>query len=233
MQAVILTAGLGLRIRSITNSIPKCLIEVNGKKIISHQIDALKENGIHDIIVVVGYLQDKIKKFLGSKVSYVENPIFQESNSSYSLWLALKSVGGDFIYLNGDLLFDKKILKKLVESPFENAIIVDKKEAKGHDDMFKAHMIGSQIIELNKKLSRDKIIAAAPGPVKFSKKGKENLFQRLDELINSGDKNQWCYSVFSRIAREINLQGIDTEGLTWIEVDTPEDLEIAESMKIE
>ena len=233
MQAVILAAGLGSRIRSISNSFPKCLIEVNGKKILDHQLDILRGGGIQDIIIVVGYLQEKIRDFLGDTVRYVENRLFRESNSSYSLWLAGDRLAGEFVYLNADLIFDGAILKRLLDHPAENAMAIDSSRIELESDMFKVMLERGRVLELNKKLDFRKASASAPGPVKFSPRGRDILFQELDRTIGRGDQSQWCYSIFSRVAKRIELQGIDIAGLPWMEIDTDEDLERASRMRFD
>jgi len=230
MQAVILAAGLGQRIRPITNSIPKCLIEVNGKRIINYQLEILNKHGIQDVIVVVGYLQEQIRTLIGNKVTYVENPKYKESNSSYSLWLVKNTLSGDFIYLNGDLLFHESILKRLLDDSEGNVMATDQSMIKWGDDMFKANIKAGKILTLSKTMDPRKMSAVAPGPVKFSKRGKKILFDTLEKIITQGDRTHWCYSVLSRIASEIRLKSIDISGLPWIEIDTLEDLEMAKKM---
>lgn len=232
MQAVILAAGLGSRILPITSLIPKCLIQVNGEKIIERQVRSLLENNIDEIIVVVGYLKDKIRQVLGDTVTYIENPIFRDSNSSYSLWLAEEFIKEGFVYLNCDLIFDKRIAKKLLGSKSENAIMIDKKMSL-KNDMFKAKLNGNRIIRLNKELAPNECDAEVPGPVKFSKEGARKMFIKLNEYIANGDKSQWCYTIFSEIAEGIDLVGIDVERLPWVEVDSLEDLEEARRIKLE
>ena len=232
MQAVILAAGLGSRILPITSLIPKCLIKVNGETIIERQVRSLLENNIDEIIVVVGYLQHKIRRVLRDTVTYIENPIFRDSNSSYSLWLAKESVKEGFVYLNCDLIFDKRIAKKLLGSKSENAMMIDKR-VNGKSDMFKAELNGNRIIRLDKKLAPNECDAEVPGPAKFSREGARRVFMKLDEHIANGDKSQWCYTIFSEIAEGIDLVGIDVERLPWVEVDSLEDLEEARRIKLD
>jgi choline kinase len=231
MQAVILAAGPGRRIRSGPNSLPKCLIELDGKKIVEHQIDVLRSNKIQDIVVVVGYLQERIRDFLGPMVSYVENTVYQDSNSSYSLWLAKDRVVEDFVYLNADLIFEGAILRRLLHHPAENAIAVDSTRITFEDDMFKVSLKYGRVIELDKRLDAQKASASAPGPAKFSRQGRDILFNELDRIIGCGDRSQWCYSIFSRIAERIDLRGVEIAGLPWMEIDTDEDLERARAIR--
>jgi len=231
MQVVILAAGLGRRIEAGSNTVPKCLLDVNGKEILRHQLDTLSSHGLQNIVVVVGYLAEKIRDFLGPAVSYVENPVYEESNSSYSLWLAKDRLVGDFIYLNADLVFDGAILKRLLVHPAENAIAIDSSRITFEDDMFKVSLQGERVIALDKRLDARKAGASAPGPVKFSKRGRDVLFDELDRIIDGGDRSQWCYSIFSRIAERIDLRGVEIAGLPWIEIDTDEDLEKAREMR--
>jgi choline kinase len=231
MQAIILAAGLGQRIKHITTSIPKCLIEVNGRRIIDYQIEVLNNSGINDITVAVGHLKGKIIELLGNKVSYVENNLYKDSNSSYSLWLAKSLISSEFIYLNGDLIFNEKILKKLISDDAENAIIIDTSKVDIYDDMFKAHLRDGRVMELNKNMEPGRVSGAAPGPVKFSKAGRDTLFEELGEVMLTGDRHQWCYSIFSKIACKIQLKGINIAGLPWLEIDTSEDLDKARKLK--
>jgi len=229
MKAIILAAGIGSRISPITNIIPKCLIEINGKKIIKRQIDSLLKVNINEIIVVVGYLKNKIKSILKDSVVYIENPIYHNSNSSYSLWLAKEFIDEGFVYLNSDLIFEEGVIKKLLDSRFENAMMIDK-NINPRGDMFKVKMDGNKIIKLDKRLNLNECSAEAPGPVKFSKKGAIKIFKKLDEYISNEDKNQWCYTIFGEVAEEINLRGIYVEGLAWMEIDNVEDLKEVRKM---
>jgi choline kinase len=107
MQAIILAAGVGKRLKDLTDGLPKCLLKIGGRTILERQLEALA--GL-DVVMVVGYKAEMIKK-LYPKLKYVYNPDFESTNTIHSLGLALN--GKDALVLNGDVVFDKKIIKLL------------------------------------------------------------------------------------------------------------------------
>ncbi len=110
MKAVILAAGQGTRIRSVHGERPKCLIDVDERTILDHQLDALRIAGINDVAIVVGYEKEQIVAHAkqrhepNQKIQFIENPAFALTNNIYSLWLSLEWLRGDkFVCLNADV----------------------------------------------------------------------------------------------------------------------------------
>ena len=119
MKAIILVAGRGTRLKPLTDTIPKCLTEVNGKPILFNALEHLEKNKIEETILVVGYLRDKIEERIGNffgnmKITYVKNDIYDKTNTSYSLWLALKDllIDDSLLVLEGDVFFEEELLKR-------------------------------------------------------------------------------------------------------------------------
>jgi L-glutamine-phosphate cytidylyltransferase len=86
MKAIILAAGIGSRLSSITNKKPKCLIRVGGLSILSHQIDAYKKAGITEIIILAGYLSNQIIEYCNNlypEIKVVVNPDYKVTNNMY------------------------------------------------------------------------------------------------------------------------------------------------------
>jgi len=118
MQAVILSAGIGSRLRPLTSLVPKCLVAVAGKPILDYQLKACSSTGLTDITLVVGYKPALIKDYLTNHSKY------ETTNNMYSLYLAKHLVHSDFILLNGDILLEPSTLQEIVESPSKDAIAV-------------------------------------------------------------------------------------------------------------
>src|SRR5512134_753543 len=114
MQAVILAAGVGSRLSSVSNGTPKCLQPIADRPVIEHQLEMLADAGIGHVLVVVGYKADEVRKVVGYRAEYIENPRFRETNSLYSLWLAREWVTGPFLLINGDLVFHPQVLDRLL-----------------------------------------------------------------------------------------------------------------------
>jgi histidinol-phosphate/aromatic aminotransferase/cobyric acid decarboxylase-like protein/GTP:adenosylcobinamide-phosphate guanylyltransferase len=149
MRAVILAAGIGYRLLPITEEIPKCLVPVSGKSIISRAVYALLQNGIRDIVVVVGYKKEMIRNALLSEFegradfTFVENDIFDQTNNIYSLWLASKWFDDDIILLESDVVFDPGILTSLISSPDTDVMVVDEPDAESDGTMVKVDENGT------------------------------------------------------------------------------------------
>lgn len=219
MRAIILAAGPGSRMLPHTEHRPKCLLKIGGHPILHYQIAGLRHCGVHDITIVVGYFAEQIKEFVTTPVTFVENREFRHTGSSYSLWLARESMRDGFLYLNSDLVFHPGMLKALLDSPDENAVIVERRIVPT-SDMQKAQMDGRLILQMGKHLPADVAAAEVVGPVKFSARGASRIIERLDELVRAGDRNRWAYEVFGSVGPEISFSGVDNPGCFWAEVDT-------------
>jgi L-glutamine-phosphate cytidylyltransferase len=224
--AIILAAGSGSRLLPHTAHAPKCLTSVAGQPILRYQIAALRHCGIPDIVIVVGYKSDCIRDFVDSSVTLVDNPDFAVTNSSYSLWLAREHMSDGFIHLNSDLLFEPTLLRALLTSPAENAIVVDRCVRAG-SDMMKSRMQGSRILSMSKDPTDD-AAAEVIGPAKFGRAGAAWIVRRLSQLEEESDRNRWAYSVFGELASQMRLVGVDNPGCFWDEIDTLADHEAAE-----
>jgi len=131
MKAIVLAAGMGTRLKPITDSIPKCLIEINGKAILVNMLEHLNTSGVKETTLVIGYLGDLIRNKIGDhfkemKINYVVNSIYDKTNSSYSLWLALKEIIVDecLLILEGDVFFDQTLLENFINDDFPACTVV-------------------------------------------------------------------------------------------------------------
>ena len=114
--ALLLAAGSGCRLRPVTDDQPKCLTEIDGIPILERLVDCLCQQGFKRLVVVVGYLEDRIREFLGDRrgglsIDYVVNPQYRTTNNIYSLWLARETVQESFLLIESDLLFEPALLR--------------------------------------------------------------------------------------------------------------------------
>lgn len=135
MQALILAAGTGSRLGKHTKKNTKCMLEINGKTLIYETLDKLNNVGITKLILVVGYKKDNVISHVGAKykniiIDYVENPIYDNTNNIYSLYLAKdKLAEDDTILLESDLIFEEKIISDLINDTRPSLAVVDKYQA--------------------------------------------------------------------------------------------------------
>ena len=135
MQALILAAGMGNRLGKYTKDNTKCMLEINGKKLIDYVLEMVQNVGIKKLVIVVGYQKESLIAHVGEsykdiKIEYIENPSYDKTNNIYSLFLAKdKLCEDDTILLESDLMFEEKILRRLIEDKRESLAVVDKYQA--------------------------------------------------------------------------------------------------------
>lgn len=178
MKALIFLAGTGKRLSSITKN-PKCLLKINGKPIIKHYLDILLELGIKEVLLVVGYNKEKIIKLLGNeykgiKIRYIYNKRYLKG-SILSLLCAMEFFDDDVITMDGDLIFDKRILQKLINTKIKNCILVDfdKKNIKGGMKVVISKRGVVKDINYEIKRSKGDTVAESVGFIKWS--GEDSL----------------------------------------------------------
>ncbi|MCK9596962.1 phosphocholine cytidylyltransferase family protein [Candidatus Pacearchaeota archaeon] len=226
MKALLLTAGKGTRLKGYTENTPKSLLEVNNKPVLFHIMDRILANGITDFIVIVGFQKEKIigllkEKYPNINFKFIENSIFEKTNTLYSLYLAKDELKNeDFVYFHGDVLFNKNILKKLLDPKHKNAAIVE-----AHKESMQAFGFDDIITRISKKKDA---LGKALGIYKFSKEASEKLFEEAEKVILSGDLNAFQSEAINPtiITHKMNL--VSTGNLGWFEVDEEDDLIEAE-----
>src|SRR5665647_315997 len=122
IKTIILSAGQGRRLLSLTENIPKCLLPISGKSIIEWQIDALLAAGINEITVVTGFQSSMVEVLLQQRyanhaqVNTIFNPFFEVADNLVSCWIARSMMDRDFLLLNGDTVFDAALLTQVLNS---------------------------------------------------------------------------------------------------------------------
>lgn len=124
LKAIILAAGEGKRLRPLTNNCPKCLVQLFGKSLHQWQIETFQKCGIFDISTVVGYMGNEVKT---QNITYYTNPRFSETNMVETLFCAQEKLNDNAIVSYGDIIFEKKVLEKLIESKDDISVVVDLK----------------------------------------------------------------------------------------------------------
>ncbi len=229
MKALLLAAGQGRRLMPYTKDIPKALLSIDEKRkltIIEYQVEVLKELGLEDIIVVVGYRGDKIRRVLKDKVVYIENKDYESTNSIYSVFLALSLLNEDVIIMNADVLFHKKILEFLFLSTKEAVITVDSSAVLDEETM-KVVTNGEYIIEVRKDIDANKAFGENVGIVRFRDESLNIMKNCVRNLVGKGLVKEWFPRAFNEFIKIKPLYYIDIAGLPWIEIDFPKDLLVA------
>jgi len=126
MKAVILAAGEGKRLRPFTETIPKVMLPVANKPVLEYVVDAVKNNGVHDIIIVVGYkkevIMDHFKNYKGAKITFVVQE--KQLGTAHALLHAKRNIKDTFIVLSGDNIIDHKSISKLIKDDSKYSILI-------------------------------------------------------------------------------------------------------------
>ena len=230
MKAIILASGIGKRLQPLTNDIPKSLIKIKEKTLIERQIDSFRKCNIEDIVITTGHCEEKIRSFLQNRYkeinfSFVFNPQYDTTNNIYSLWLTKEHVTDDIILIHGDLVFDEKLLKKVIKEKEKNLALVNKKMQAPKKD-FKAVIEDKKIKKIGVNYFQDNAYLSQP-LYKFSKNDFLIWLDEIDEEIKKGKLNNYAEDAFNNISDKIILKPLYFDKELCMEIDTKEDLEEA------
>ena len=235
MQAVILAAGISKRLRPLTDNIPKCLLKVGEYNFLHRMISNLSKKGINDIIIVTGYLEDKIKdyckdNFNNLNIQYVKNDLYDSTNNSYSLWCAKDLVKDSFLLFDADIIFDIGILEKLLNSKYENCLAVNTNINLAEEEMKITVDDNLKVLSMSKELDPKISYGESIGIEKFSESFSKILFTKLNEnMITKKEVNEYYEKTFQDLIDQgESIYAVDISEYKVAEVDTAQDIEFVE-----
>ena len=173
MKAFILAAGVSRRLYPHTYDIPKCLLEVGGKPIIHYQLDALKNLGVTDITMIVGYHREMLmmnveKNFPDLNFNFVINHHYFETNTAYSIHIGRDKLDSQVILMNADVIYPKALLEKVFSSNYKTVLAVDIK-ACGKEEVKVIDGGQNKIVAIGKDLIEEQCLGEFIGVAKLSK----------------------------------------------------------------
>ena len=243
MQAIILAAGLGRRLGRLTKDNTKCMLPVNGKRIIDRLLEQISAAGIRRVVIVVGYQRENLMRHIGNRydesldIVYVENPVFDKTNNIYSLALAKKYLcKDDTLLLESDLVFEQRMLQRILEDPRPNLALVDRYETWMDGTMVKIDAEGNILNFVPKKAFRYADVAQywkTCNIYKFSREFSEHKYVPfLDAYCEALGNNEYYEQVLRLITllNSSELQALPADGCKWYEIDDVQDLDIAETI---
>ena len=234
MQAIILAAGLGTRLRPITDEVPKCMVSVYGIRIIDKQLDKLHKEGVNDIVVHGGYKADVLKKHLEryNGITFVENSRYAETNNMYSLYLALKHTeGSGFLLMNADVYFDANIIAGLLEKDKEgNSLIACDRSGYLEESMKIATDENGKIKHISKQIAEDEYYAVSIDVYKLNADAAGILSREIYDTIEvKKSENLWTEVALDAIFSKTVFAPYEICG-RWFEIDNHDDLRRAEQI---
>ena len=228
MKALILAAGVGKRLKA---NVPKILLKVGNKSLLERHYENLLNLGIKNIGIVIGYKSNQLTNFIKKidikkNIKVFRNPRYK-LGSIVSLVCASKffHIKGDLIFMDGDVFYDKKVLKKLINSKKKNCLLIDRKFEKGEEPV-KVCIKNNKIFDFGKIVNQDfDYQGESVGFFKFSNKSSLKLLHQSRKIMKS-NKNLMYEEAIQEIIKEKKIL-IDFENITnypWIEIDFKKDL---------
>ena len=244
MQAIILAAGMGKRLKELTSNATKCMVEVNGEMMIHKTLMHLEKLNLNKIVLVVGYEGQQLMDYVNSlglktPVEYVVNDVYDKTNNIYSLYLAKEYLlQDDTLLLESDLVYEEAVIRKLVDTPYPSLVLVDKFESwmdgtcitVDEDDNITS-FVSKREFDFTKTDEYYKTVNL----YKFSKNFSEKYYVPfLEAYCNAMGLNEYYEQVLKVITflGDLEIKAVKLNGEKWYEIDDVQDLDIAESLLV-
>lgn len=240
MQAVILAAGMGKRLGELTKDNTKCMLSVNGERLIDRVIKILAARNVTRLVMVVGYKAQNVIDYIGHrydnklKIEYIHNTIYDKTNNIFSLALAQEKLcEDDTILLESDLIFDEKILDMLIDHPDKDLALVAKYETWMDGTMVSIDADRNIVNFIPKDAFRYEdvdLYYKTLNIYKFSKDFSRKFYVPFLEAYNKVMGNNEYYEQVLRILLHLHnspLKALPINNEKWYEIDDVQDLDIA------
>lgn len=243
MQAIILAAGMGKRLKELTRDNTKCMVKVNGETLIDRLLTQLSGLGLNRVVIVVGYKGDDLISHIGDRYSdrlnieYVVNPIYDKTNNIYSLALTKdKLIEDDTLLIESDLILDDRMFSLILEDPYPNLALVAKYQTWMDGTMVRIDEDNNIVNFVPKKAFKYSDVDHYFKTVNLYKFSREFLQYKyipfLDAYCSALGNNEYYEQVLRVICMLDNseLKALPISNERWYEIDDVQDLNIAEAL---
>jgi len=225
VQAVILAAGMGTRLRPIGHQGPKGALVLHERAIVEDSVHRLLKAGIERITIVTGYqpeFYDALAESMPDSINSVHNPEYADSGSMYSLYLAREKVKGDFLLLESDLIYEQRALSTLLEHPSDNLLLLSGKTGAG-DEVYVTTNQENRLLAMSKQ--RDHLTTGIAGELVGISKVSTALLEAMcayaGECFENNGSLHLDYETDAMVAagRVVPIHCITIDDLLWSEID--------------
>lgn len=233
MEAVILAAGIGRRLRGYFDG-PKCLLKINGKTLLSRYLEELERQGAGAAAIVVGYKKEKIMEEAaqsgrGIKIIFIENKNYA-AGSILSFYAAKEEFKEDTILMDADVYFEPSVLERIMRSRHRDCLLIDR--SSGNDgEAVMAGVIGGRVVAVARGLRGNyDAVGEWVGFTRLSENTAGKLLDIAGEKISSGEIDIGYEDCVPELLRKSRIACEYADGLKWTEIDFREDVKKAEQL---
>ena len=243
MQAIILAAGMGRRLGDYTKDNTKCMVPVNGVRLIDRLLGQLAKQQLNRVIIVVGYKGKELREYIGNRydgvvnIEFAENPVYDKTNNIYSLAIVKdKLQEDDTLLIESDLIFSDNIIPMIVNAPYPNLALVAKYETWMDGTMVRldeeqniVNFISKDAFDYNDVDSYYKTVNIYKLSKQFSQ---QKYVPFLDAYTKAVGNNEYYENVLRIISLLNNhdMKALPIGQEKWYEIDDKQDLDIAEAL---
>jgi choline kinase len=245
-KCVILAAGASTRLRPLTDSKPKCLLDVGGKALLERTLENVLDAGVKEISIVIGYRGEMIREFVKRHfpkihIRFILNQDYIETNNAYSLLLVRKfienneeNVRSGLLLLDSDILFSSKLLPFFMSGRLQDRVAVRVSGEHSEEEIRVKTDGNGNIVLIGKETPLNESFGESIGIEVFSAETTARLFTILEQRMGNGmGRTEFYEASFQQMINDgTHLKAIDIGEFSAIEIDTIEDLQLAERMNI-
>jgi len=236
MNIIVLAAGMGLRLKEITKCMPKCMVSVNGERIIDRMMKNVESLNPKNVIFITGHLSNILQEYVMAnwnnkyKIKFINNEIYDKTNNIYSLWLANQYLNEPFLLIESDVYFTQEIFSK---NMFSNKNL-------WFTDYFIEGMDGCMLTADNSKIKKIEIVRSrlsnydsnqykSIGLLYIANQNKK-LISLLEKEIKEDNVNIYYDLLFAKYISKIPIDIHNISPYKWFEIDNQDDLKKAEEL---
>lgn len=228
MKALILNSGLGSRMGVLTSEHPKCMTEISAKEtILSRQLKLIAEAGIEEVVMTTGYYDSVLVQYCYSldlpiHFTFVNNPIYDQTNYIYSIYCAKEYLDDDIILMHGDLVFEGEVFERVVQSPVSCMTVSSTLPLPDKD--FKAQVVNGMVMKVGVNIFNEAMEAQALYHLK--KNDWHVWLNKIIEFCENDNRKVYAENALNELNGAANIHALDVENLLCSEIDNPEDLAV-------
>jgi L-glutamine-phosphate cytidylyltransferase len=231
VTAIILAAGVGKRLLGTSGGKPKCLIEIAGRSLLARLLDALAGAGVEDAVVVTGFGDEAVRAALRDdppplRTRCLTNPRYREG-AILSLWTAREVLDRDVLVMDADVLCTPLLIERLVRSRHPDCFLLDASQENTGEEQMLLVRDGRVLTIVRGGAPGYELMGESIGFLKLSAASARLLRTLLERRVQAGDTGIEHEEVYPELLAQVQVAFERVDGLPWIEIDFPTDVERA------